>query len=65
MPAAMARRMNEDMNKVLALPDVQAKFDQFGAEDGGGTPEKFAEFIASEQKKWARICKEANVKLDS
>lgn len=65
MPAAMAKRMNEDMNKVLAMPDVQSKFDQFGAEDGGGTPEKFAQFIASEQKKWAKICKEANVKLDS
>jgi tripartite-type tricarboxylate transporter receptor subunit TctC len=47
------------------MKDVQDKFDQFGAEDGGGTPDKFGQFIASEQKKWAKICKEANVKLDS
>jgi tripartite-type tricarboxylate transporter receptor subunit TctC len=65
MPVAMARRMNEDMNKVLEMPDVQDKFDQFGAEDGGGTPEKFAAFMQAEAKKWAKVCKDANVKLDS
>jgi tripartite-type tricarboxylate transporter receptor subunit TctC len=65
MPAAMARRMNEDMNKVLAMPDVQEKFDQYGAEDGGGTPEKFAAFMQVEAKKWAKVCKEANVKADT
>jgi tripartite-type tricarboxylate transporter receptor subunit TctC len=65
MNPGLVKRMNEDMNKVLAMPDVQEKFDQFGAEDGGGSPEKFAQFIAAEQKKWAKVCKEANVKLDS
>ena len=65
MNPAVVRRMNEDFNKVLAIKDVQDKFDQFGAEDGGGTPEKFAQFIAAEQKKWAKVCKDANVRLDS
>ena len=65
MQPAMIKRMNEDFNKVLAMSDVQEKFDQFGAQDGGGTPEKFAQFIAVEQKKWAKVCKEANVRLDS
>ena len=65
MNPALVKKMNEDMNKVLAMKDVQDKFDQFGAEDGGGSPEKFAQFIAEEQKKWAKVCKEANVKLDS
>jgi tripartite-type tricarboxylate transporter receptor subunit TctC len=65
MNPGLVRKMNEDMNKVLAMKDVQDKFDQFGAEDGGGSPEKFGQFIADEQKKWAKVCKEANVKLDS
>jgi len=64
MNPAMVRRMNEDMNKVLTMPDVQAKFEQYGAEDGGGTPEKFAEFIHSEGRKWAKVIKEANVKAE-
>nr|WP_279343628.1 tripartite tricarboxylate transporter substrate binding protein [Variovorax terrae] len=65
LPAAMARRMNEDVNKVMAMPDVIEKFDQYGAEDGGGTPERFGEFMRSEQQKWARVIKDANVKVDA
>jgi tripartite-type tricarboxylate transporter receptor subunit TctC len=45
LPAAMAQRMNEDINKVLAMSDVQEKLEQYGAEDGGGSPERFADFI--------------------
>jgi tripartite-type tricarboxylate transporter receptor subunit TctC len=38
---AMVKRMNEDMNRVMAMPDVQEKIEQYGAEDGDGYPEKF------------------------
>jgi tripartite-type tricarboxylate transporter receptor subunit TctC len=37
--------MNEDVNTVLAMPDVQEKLETYGAEDGGGSDEKFADFI--------------------
>ena len=47
------------------MPDVQEKLDTYGAEDGGGTPEKFAQFIRSEQEKWARVVKDANVKIEA
>ena len=30
------------------MPDVQERLDTYGAEDGGGSREKFAQFIASE-----------------
>jgi tripartite-type tricarboxylate transporter receptor subunit TctC len=65
LPAAMAKRMNEDVNKVLAMPDVQEKLDSYGAEDGGGSTEKFASFIQSETRQWAKVVKEGNVKVDS
>jgi tripartite-type tricarboxylate transporter receptor subunit TctC len=65
MSPALAKRMNEDVNKALAMPDVMEKLEASGAEDGGGTTEKFAQFIQSEQKKWAKVIKDANVKVDS
>ena len=65
LPPAMAHRINEDVNKVLAMPDVQEKMDQYGAEDGGGTAEKFAEFIRTEQLKWAKVIKDAHVTAES
>jgi tripartite-type tricarboxylate transporter receptor subunit TctC len=65
MPAAMVQRMNEDINKVLLMPDVMEKLAQFGAEDGGGSAQRFADFIRTEQVKWAKVVKDSNVKLDS
>ena len=65
LPAAMAKRMNEDVNKVLAMPDVQERLDSYGAEDGGGSPEKFANFIRSETVQWGKVVKEGNLKSDT
>ena len=65
LPAAIADKVNRDVNTVLAMADVQAQLDTFGAEDGGGSREKFAAFIASEQVKWARVVKDGNVKIEN
>ena len=65
LPPAMAHHMNEDINKVLVMPDVVEKLAQYGAEDGGGSAQRFADFIRTEQVKWAKVVKDSNVKLDT
>jgi len=65
LPATMAQRMNDDVNKVLAMSDVQEKLDQYGAEDGGGSAKRFADFIRTEQQKWAKVVKDAKVSADA
>jgi len=65
MNPSFVKRINEDMNKVMAMPDVMEKFEQYGAEDGGGSPERFAEFMRNETQKWARVVKEAKVQVDA
>jgi hypothetical protein len=65
LSAGITSKINRDVNTILAMPDVQEKLDTYGAEDGGGTPEKFAQFIRSEQEKWAKVVKEANVKIET
>lgn len=65
MSPALAKRMNEDVNKALAMPDVIEKLEASGAEDGGGSTEKMREFMHVELAKWARVIKEANVKVDA
>jgi tripartite-type tricarboxylate transporter receptor subunit TctC len=62
---AIADKVNRDVNTVLAMPDVQERLDTYGAEDGGGSRDKFKQFIASEIAKWAKVVKEGNVKVDS
>ena len=65
LSSAIADKINRDVNTALAMPDVQAQMETYGAEDGGGTREKFAQFILSEQVKWARVVKEGDVKVES
>jgi tripartite-type tricarboxylate transporter receptor subunit TctC len=62
---AIADKINRDVNTVLAMPDVQERLDTYGAEDGGGTREKFTAFIASETAKWAKVVKDGKVKVDA
>jgi tripartite-type tricarboxylate transporter receptor subunit TctC len=64
LPTLIAKRMNEDLNTVMAMPDVMEKFEQYGAEDGGGSTERFGEFIKTEQAKWAKVIKEAKVSTE-
>jgi len=65
LPTPIAQKINQDVNTVLAMPDVQERMDAYGAEDGGGSNEKFAQFIHTEIAKWAKVVKDADVKVDS
>ncbi len=65
LPPAIVERVNRDVNAVLLMPDVIERLETYGAEDGGGTPDKFNNFIRAEQVKWAKVVKDANVKIDS
>lgn len=64
LPAPIAAKMNKDINAVLALPDVREKFEAFGVEDGGGTPDAFGALLRAELLKWAKVAKDANVRVD-
>ena len=63
MPAAMSQRMNDDINKVLSMPDVIARLEQVGAEEGGGSMQAFAQFMAAEQNKFAQVIQDAKISI--
>ena len=65
LPSGIADKINRDVNTVLAMPDVQERLDTYGAEDGGGSREKFRQFIGSEIEKWARVVKDGKVRIDA
>jgi tripartite-type tricarboxylate transporter receptor subunit TctC len=64
MQPATVKKLNEAYNKVLAMPDIRAKITGPGNEIGGGTPEEFAAFIASENKRWAQVVKTAGIRME-
>ena len=54
-PRAVIDKLNREVNRILRLPDVRARFDAMGAEIEGGTPEKFGAFIRSEAAALRRL----------
>jgi len=67
-PAAVSKdivaKLHAESIKVLQLPDVRERLANVGAEPGGNTPDQFGAFIRSESVKYARIVKDANIKID-
>jgi tripartite-type tricarboxylate transporter receptor subunit TctC len=63
-PAAIVERLNAELNKVIASPDVRARLAQQGAEPLGGTPAQYAAYIQSESVKWSAVIKSAGVKVE-
>jgi len=57
-------RLHAETTRLLRQPDVREKIANVGAETVGNSPEEFAAFILSERLKYAKIVKDANIKLD-
>lgn len=63
-PDALVKKLNEDINKVLALPDVVKRLEDDGALPGSGSPEEFGKYIDAEAARWSIVVKKAGVKPD-
>ncbi len=63
-PRPIIERLNAEIVKALAPPDVRQKLLEMGLVSATNTPEQFASYIQSETVKWAKIVKDANIKLD-
>jgi tripartite-type tricarboxylate transporter receptor subunit TctC len=67
-PAAVNRevvtRLHRETVRALGLPDVKERIAANGADVVGNSPEEFAAFIRNERDKYARIAREANIKLE-
>jgi tripartite-type tricarboxylate transporter receptor subunit TctC len=63
-PAAVVAKWNADVTKILMSPEVRAKLMADGAEPAPDTPEQFAQMIARELAKYAKIVKASGAKVD-
>ena len=60
-PAAIISKLNAVLNEILLDPEVVKQISDAASQVGGGTPEAFAQFIASETAKWAKVIQSANI----
>ena len=63
-PRPIIERLNSEIVKALAPPDVRQKLLEMGLVAGTNTPEQFTSYIQAETVRWARVVKDAGIKLD-
>jgi tripartite-type tricarboxylate transporter receptor subunit TctC len=63
-PKAIVDKFHSDMVKVMQDAVVKGKFADLGVEAVSSTPEQFGAFIKAETDKYARLIREANIKVN-
>lgn len=63
-PPRIVARLQEEISKILHLPDTKARLANFGFEPVGNTSQEFAAFIRSELKKWSKLIQEAGIRAE-
>jgi len=63
-PRPIVEKMNADLVQVLATADVKERYAQLGVEPISSTPEQFGQFIQVESAKYARLIKDAEIRVE-
>src|SRR5262245_9596653 len=63
-PRPIINRLNSEVAKVLAMPDVKEFLFNQGLDPAPGTPEEFGAYIKSESIKWAKVVKASGAKAN-
>jgi tripartite-type tricarboxylate transporter receptor subunit TctC len=61
-PPAIVQRMNAEVAKILAQPEVKTRMEGLGLVYSPNTPEQFATFGRTEIAKWTKVVKDGKVK---
>lgn len=63
-PPEIIKRMNEEINKAMRMPDTAKRMDVQGIDVVGGTPEAARVFIERQMDVWAKVVKDNNIQAD-
>jgi tripartite-type tricarboxylate transporter receptor subunit TctC len=63
-PRAAIERLNREVLRVLALPEIRAQLAAQSIEAAAGSPEQFGELIRADTAKWARVVNAAGIKAE-
>jgi tripartite-type tricarboxylate transporter receptor subunit TctC len=63
-PKAVAARLNREIVRVTALPEVRERLSKDGVEAAGSTPEALGNIVQAEKKLWTRVIREAHIRIE-
>jgi tripartite-type tricarboxylate transporter receptor subunit TctC len=64
MPADIADRLNAEINRIMALPDVKAKMSGIGVDVLDETRAQFAEALKRDYERYGQLIRELGIKAD-
>jgi len=63
-PKAIVTRLNAELVKIIAMPDIRERLDSLGVDPVANTPEEFAAFQKAEIAKWETVIKETGIRVE-
>jgi len=63
-PRPIIAKLNAEVVRMMASPEVKKLFANEGGEAVGNSPEAFAAIVKSETAKWAKVVKAAGIKIE-
>jgi len=63
-PKAVIEKINAEIQQVIRKPDVAARFSELGIEPVFATPEEFHKQVVADIATWAKVIKQAGIRLD-
>lgn len=65
MPPAIVRKIHDDVARIVKMPDVKAKLDQFGAVETASLPsDEFAASVRTDIPRYAKVLESAGIKKE-
>jgi tripartite-type tricarboxylate transporter receptor subunit TctC len=64
MPADVVTRLNQEINKAIATPELRQRLSGEALEPMPMTPEQFGKYMQNDIAHWAKLAQERNIKLE-
>ncbi len=64
MPRDLVTKLNAEINKAMAVPEVRARMDAMGVEVVNSTPEQLGETLRRDTVRYTKVIQDLNIKLD-
>jgi len=63
-PAAIVKRLQDEVARVVRLPDIRERLNGMGVDPVGNSSEEFGRIIAADIAKWTAVARAANIRAD-
>jgi tripartite-type tricarboxylate transporter receptor subunit TctC len=64
MPKEVVDRLNREVNELVKGDDMKKNLANDGLEPAGGSPARFAEILKNEAARWAKVVRQAGIKVE-